>query len=73
MLANIEGWLGSFVIFQGIRSSIANKPYIFVIFQRGGGGVRTPFPPLDPPMLVELPDKRNKKLLDLQPNLCVSL
>ena len=30
------------VVFQGIRTSIAKEPYIFVIFQ---GGVRTPFPP----------------------------
>ena len=28
-------WLGSFVILQGLRTSIAKKPYIFVIF-RGG-------------------------------------
>ena len=27
----------SFVIFQGILTSIANKSYIFVIFQGGGG------------------------------------
>ena len=45
---NIECWLGSFRIFQGIRTCIAKKPYIFVIFQ--GKGVRTPFPPLDPHM-----------------------
>ena len=32
---NIECWLGSFVIFQGVRTSIAKKPYIFVIFQGG--------------------------------------
>ena len=40
---------GSFVVFQWIQTSIAKKPYIFVIFQ---GGVRTPFPllPLDPRM-----------------------
>ena len=25
---NIECWLGSFVIFQGIRTNIAKKPYI---------------------------------------------
>ena len=31
----IECCLGSFVIFQGIRSSNAKKPYIFVIFQGG--------------------------------------
>ena len=34
--------------FSGIRTDIAKKPYIFVIFQAGGGGV--PCPPLDPPM-----------------------
>ena len=34
---NIKFWLGSFVIFQEIRTSIAKKPYNFVIFQ---GGVR---------------------------------
>ena len=43
---NIECWLGSFVIFQGIWTSIARKPCIFVIFQ----GVPDPLPPLDPPM-----------------------
>ena len=32
---NVECWPGSFVIFQGIRTSIANKSYIFVIFQAG--------------------------------------
>ena len=35
---NIECWISSFVIFQGIQASIATKPFIFVIFQRGGGG-----------------------------------
>ena len=34
--ANIECWLGSFVVLQGIRASIAKKPYIFVIFQGEG-------------------------------------
>ena len=33
-----------FVIFQGIRTSIAEKPYIFEIFQ-GGGVRRTLSPP----------------------------
>ena len=28
-------WLGIFLIFQGIGTSIAKKPYIFVIFQGG--------------------------------------
>ena len=27
-----------FAFFQGIRTNIAQKPYIFVIFQGGGGG-----------------------------------
>ena len=42
-------------IFQEIRTCIAGKSYIFVIFQ--GGGVRTPCPPpppLDPHMLSML-------------------
>ena len=45
---NIECWLGSFVIFQGIRTSIAKKPFIFVIFQGGGGGL-DPFVVPHPP------------------------
>ena len=44
-----ECWLGSFVVLQGIQTSIDKRPYIFVIFQ-GGGGVRTHYPPLDPHM-----------------------
>ena len=32
---NIECWFGSFVIFQGILTSIVKKPYIFVIFSEG--------------------------------------
>ena len=36
--------VGSFVIVKEIRTSIAKKPYIFVIFHVGGG-VRTPCPP----------------------------
>ena len=43
-LPNIECCLGSFVIFQGIWTSIAKKPFIFVIFQ-GGGGDLDPCPP----------------------------
>ena len=46
---NIECWLESFVIFQRTRTSIAKKPYIFVIFQ-GGPDSLSP-PPLDPPMI----------------------
>ena len=34
---NIECWIGSFVIFKGTRTSIAKKPYIFVIYQGGYG------------------------------------
>ena len=49
MMANIECWLGSFVIFQGIWTSIAKKPFIFVIFQRGS---RPPVPPLDPHKMI---------------------
>ena len=43
---DFESWLRSFVIVQGIWTSIANKPYIFVIFHRrgGGGGVLIPCP-----------------------------
>ena len=41
---NIESLLGSCVILQGIRTSMAKKPYIFVII-RGWGAVRTPCPP----------------------------
>ena len=47
---NIECWLGSFVIFQEIWTRNAEEPYIFVIFQGGGG---TP-PPLDPHMVFKL-------------------
>ena len=36
MMANIEFWHASFVIFQGIRTSIAKKPYFCDI--SGGGG-----------------------------------
>ena len=39
-----ECWLGGFVIFQGIRTCIAKKPFIFVIFQGGGGGSGPPVP-----------------------------
>ena len=48
---NIECWLGSFVIFQGIRTSIAKDPYTLVIF-RGGDGSGPPVPPLDPQMYL---------------------
>ena len=38
------------MIFQGIWTRIAKKPYISVIFQRGGGGSGPPVSPLDPHM-----------------------
>ena len=38
---NIECWLWGIVLFQGIRTSIATKSYIFVIFQGGGVGPDT--------------------------------
>ena len=41
------------MIFQGIRTSIAKKPYIFVIFQGGWGGPDPLFPPLDPHMMCK--------------------
>ena len=43
-------WLSSFVIFQEIRTSIAKKPYNFVIVQ-GVSGTLSPPPPLDPRMI----------------------
>ena len=44
---NIECWLGTFVI-SGDPDQYGLATIIFAIFQ--GGGVRTPCPPLDPPM-----------------------
>ena len=35
----------SFVIFEGIGTSIAKKPYILVIFRGGGGGLVLLSPP----------------------------
>ena len=40
--------LNAGLVLQGIRTSIAKKPYIFVIFQGGGGVSGPPVPPLDP-------------------------
>ena len=43
---NTECWLVSFVVLQGIRTSITKKPYIlWFFFFFGGGVVRTPCPP----------------------------
>ena len=41
------------MIFKGIQTSIAKKPYIFVIFQ-GGRGLDPLSPPLDLRMLCEI-------------------
>ena len=49
--SNIECWLGSFVIFQGIPASFAKKSNIFVIFYGGSGH---PVPPLDRPCTLWL-------------------
>ena len=45
---NIECWLGGFVIFQGIWTSIAKKSY----FLQFSGGSRPPVPHLDLCMLI---------------------
>ena len=48
MAQTLNAGLAALWIFQGIRTNIAKKPYIFVIFQCvcvGGGGVWTPCPP----------------------------
>ena len=39
-------WLGSFVIFKGIRTSIAKKPFIFCDFPSGSA------PPPPPPLWI---------------------
>ena len=46
----LHAGLAAFFIFQGIRTSIAMKPYIFVIFQ-GGPDAR---PPPDPRMRTSI-------------------
>ena len=46
---NIECWPGSFVIFQGFRTSTAKETFSFVIFREGGGSDPGPAP-LDPCM-----------------------
>ena len=40
----VKHWI--FAVLQGILTSIAEKPYIFVTFQGGGGGGPDPYPPL---------------------------
>ena len=34
----------------GPNASFFRNPYTYFLFSRGGGGVRTPYPPLDPHM-----------------------
>ena len=46
-----DGWLGSFVVFQGIGINFGKKPYISVIFQEGLDPLS---PPLGPPMYSSL-------------------
>ena len=48
----IECWIGSFVMFQGIRMNIAKKPYMLVFFSR----VRTLAPSGSAHALVEQSD-----------------
>ena len=68
-LRDIECWLGSFVIVQEIRTSIAKKPYNFVIFQRGGSGPPcSPTPSgFAPAVCILFPDKDE---CTSQPGLC---
>ena len=49
-------------------TSIAKEPYIFVIFQGGGGGFGPPVPPLDPHMQRTRYDNK-KGYLSAQNNL----
>ena len=52
---NIECWLDSFVISRRSSwTSIAKKPYKFVIFQGGGWGSGPTAPSLDPRMSSHL-------------------
>ena len=44
IMPNIECWLGSFKIFQGIRTNIAKKGNGFMNFQRGRVGPPVPSP-----------------------------
>ena len=51
--------LGSFVVFQGIHTSIAKRPYIFVIIQEGGSEVGDPRDGLFYPALTCMVDFYN--------------
>ena len=61
---NIVCWLGSFVIFQGIRNSISKQPFSFVVL-KGCLDPRfpPPPPPLDPHMTREV-NEDSYKILD---------
>ena len=48
----LNACLVAFGIFQGIRTSIAKNPYIYVIFQGLGLDTLPPPPPLDPPIIL---------------------
>ena len=52
-------------IFQGIRTCIARKPYIFVIFQ-GGGGVWIPCPPSRSAHAIDVPRLLSNDILVFQ-------
>ena len=57
MMAHIECWLGSFVVFFRGSGTVRNGTlYFFVIFQGGGPGPLSPPspPPLDPRMSISL-------------------
>ena len=57
---NIESWIGCFVLLPGIRTSIAKKHYIFVIFHGRGSG-----PPAPPPLWIRtcpLSEKDDSKI-----------
>ena len=59
---DIECRFCSLAIFQGIKTSIAKGPYIFMIFQvGGGGGSGPPVHPLDPRMHLHDPLFANPK------------
>ena len=65
---NIECWLSSFVIFKGIRTSNAKKPYIFVIFNGGEGGAEPTPGSAHVELLLKkaVVDSINLRFLDLQ-------
>ena len=50
---SVECWLGTFVNFQGFRTSFAKKPYILLWFSGRGSDSLSPTPPLDPRMRMK--------------------